>query len=155
MKQLLIAIVACGVLLAACGGPEGKFIGKYDGEIEIPQQMIDLMKSFAEMGGEDADAVIADMQNAKISMELKKDGVCTMTAVAGGETHTNDATWSLNEEGNEITIKIADGEDSIASSNMMPDSNTDLVFAVSNGGKVLTFEQEQMGMKFKMTFTRR
>lgn len=152
VKNLFIVTVACGALLVACGGPEAKFIGTYDGGMEMPQAMIDAMNAGAAASGVDPDEFVADVLNANMTMELKKDGVCIITSDLGGETNTQNVTWSLNDEGTEITLKLADSEGSTANANMMSGVNTDLVFVVSDDGKVLTSEDDQFGMK--MTYTR-
>lgn len=152
MKQLFAAIVACGAFLVACGGPEAKLIGTYDGGMEMPQAMIDAMNAGAAASGVDPDEFVADVLNAKMTLELKKDGVCIISSDLGGKTNSQNVTWSLNDEGTEITLKLANADGSTANANMMSGVNTDLVFVVSDDGKVLTSEGDQFGMK--MTYTR-
>lgn len=128
---------------------EDRYVGVYDGEMEFPQEMLDMIRSFAEAAGEDPDDAIAKMLSPKMTMELKKDGVCTLVDSTGGASDSIDGTWSLSEDGTQITIVIEDA----ASANPMQ-GDEDMVFVISDDGKVLTFKQEEMGMKFKMTFTR-
>ena len=128
---------------------EDRYVGVYDGQMEFPQEMLDMIRSIAEGAGDDPDDAIAEMLSPKITMELKKDGVCTLVDLTGGASDSIDGTWSLSEDGTEITIVIEDA----ASANAMQ-GDEDMVFVISDDGKVLTFKQEEMGVKFKMTFTR-
>lgn len=129
---------------------EDRYVGVYDGQMEFPQEMLDMIRSIAERAGDDPDNAIAEMMSPKMTMELKKDGVCTLVDSTGGVSDSIDGTWSLSEDGTEITIVIEDA----ASANAMQ-GDEDMVFVISDDGKVLTFKQEEMGVEFKMTFTRR
>ena len=152
MKQIFLVIVACGALLVACGGPEAKFIGTYDGDTAIPQEVLDILRASAAMAGENADEMIANMQNATSSMELKKGGVCIITSEFAGVQKTEKLTWSVNDDGTEISIEMEETEGSAAMEDMMPGYTDALVYAVSDDGKVLTSEDNQFRMK--ITYTR-
>ena len=56
MKCTWTVIVVVTLLLAACGKPgskpEDNFVGQYDGEMDLSQGMINILKSWASTDGE-------------------------------------------------------------------------------------------------------
>ena len=155
MKRLLVAVIAASLLLAACDKPEDKFVGQYDGTIDIPQELIEVMKSMVSQMGGDPDEVEAGMTGGKIAMELRGDGTCTMTKTADDNTELTDGTWTLNDEGTQITVHIAMDEEAAAEMGLPSGSGRDRVLDVSEDGKTLTFEETQLGRTVKTTFTRK
>lgn len=137
MKRICTLLVAATLLLAACGKPEDKFVGHYDGTMEMPQEMIDLMKSMAPQFGEDPSEMEAKLSNLQIGMELRGDGTCSMTNESDGKTDLTEGTWTLNEEGTQITVQLTEAKKK-ASALGMPTAGEDLVLDVSEDGKTLS-----------------
>lgn len=154
IKNIFIAIVACGALLVACGGPEGKLIGKYEGRAEIffgtPEDPIvpeGLLK-------EALDGMKSKLEKARLLLELKQDGVCTMRSATGEPPDTIYGTWSLDDQDSAVMIKWEDTD-----ADLMPGTREDMVLDVFDGGKVLSMTASDdtlsLGaMTFSLTFTR-
>ena len=155
MKQLLIAVIAASLLLAACDRPEDKFVGQYDGEIDMPQELIEAVKLFAVQNGDDPDEVEAGMTGGTIAMELRGNGTCTMTKTADDKTELTHGTWTLNDDGTKITIHIVMDEDTAALMDLPNVPSRDRVLDVSEDGKTLTLEESQLGRTVITTFTRK
>ena len=122
---------------------EASLVGNYEGDLVISQESLDSIKEMAADFGQDADQIIAELESVKTSMELRKDGVCIMTSDSVRGTTTQNLTWSLNDEGTEITL--TDINDAT-----MPQ----LVLLVSRDGRELTFMDTGTGLNIKMTYTR-
>ena len=84
----LLAVTLLATLLAGCGKPEDKFVGKWAGKVDLPQQMIDMMKALAPE--DQKDKVEQDLKNVKVDLDLKKGGAYTVTTVSNGTTTTED-----------------------------------------------------------------
>ena len=106
MKRLFVAVIAASLLLAACDRSRDNFVGHYDGMIDVPQELIEVMRSLALQNDVDPDEVEAAMTGVKIAMELRGDGTCTMTETADAKTRLTDGTWTLNDEGAQITVRV-------------------------------------------------
>jgi hypothetical protein len=168
--------LAVGLLLAAlvvgCSKPEDKFVGKWDGKMEFPPEFFEMMKSMAEgmsksMNSKDgratpspdlnADEMAKELSNVKTELDLKKGGTCTLTSDAGGSNMVQSGTWTLSEDGTSIAVKLSPPAMSGAAA---PSSTTgsfsqETVYVVSEDKKSMVYEQNQMGMKVKMSFTKR
>ncbi len=155
MKRACTLLVVATLLLAACDRPEDKFVGQYDGEIDMPQELIEAIKLFALQSGDDPDEVEAGLTGTKIAMELRRDGTCTMTESADDEAELTDGTWFLNDEGTQITVRIPMDEEEAAARGLPRGAATDRVLDVSEDDKTLTFEQTQLGRTVTTTFTRK
>ena len=156
MKKFCIALTAISLLAVGCGSPEDKYVGKYTGRMEMSEQMVELMKGFAAMGGPEAQAKFEEeIETDTFELELMSDGTYTTT----DDTSTESGTWRLDEESGRIYLsipdRVKDAMDEAASNNPMagitsagaggigslgqisPDI-TELGFAISEDGKVLT-----------------
>ncbi|MCH8991969.1 MAG: hypothetical protein IIA44_09515, partial [Acidobacteria bacterium] len=152
MKRAATALILATLVIASCSKPEDKFVGHYDGELNIPQQMIDAMKAMASSFGGNPEEVEARIVDGKIGPELRGDGTCTMSGSSGGEGDSMDGTWTLNEEATQITLQLAEAEEK-ASEIGLPSAGENLVLDVSEDGKTLSFGGRQMGMAVGTAFT--
>ena len=157
-----LAIIAALLLLVGCGKPEDKFVGTWDGKIEIPPEAVaamnKMMEDMAKATGQkvtDADRqemekALTGAKNVKPTLDLKEDGTCILTSEADGKTGTTSGKWVLSEDKKSITVTIQPQMGAAA----VP-TNQDLVFVVGEDGKTMSYEDEQMGVKSKLSFTKR
>jgi hypothetical protein len=157
-----LAIIAVALLLVACGKPQDKFVGIWDGKVEIPPETVEAMNKMMEDMAKAAGQKITDtdrkqmeqglteLKNAKPTLELKEDGTCVLTSEGASPSDAANGTWVLSEDKKSITIKVESGK-----STEVPPNKQDLVFIIDADGKTMTFEDDQMGMKTKLTFTKR
>ena len=155
MKRLLVAVVAASLLLAACEKPEDKFVGKYDGAIDMPPDLIEAIMLFAMQGGDDPTEVEDAIINGTIALELHENGKCTMTNSLGDNSRSTTGTWTLNNEGTQITIHVERDEQTAAETGLPGGFGRDRVLDISNDGKTLTFEDTVLRRTVKTTFTRK
>ena len=155
MKRLFVAVIAASLLLVACGKPEDKFVGKYDGEIDVPEGMIELLKSYALQTGGNPDEVEAGLTEGKIAMELRGDGTCIMSTTTAGKTELTGCTWTLNDDGTQISVFI-EMDEAVAEELDLPSGSGRLrELSVSEDGKTLTYEEHMLGKTLITTFTRK
>jgi hypothetical protein len=139
--------------------------GSWTGEIDFPEELIEgmkqMMSGMAEaMGGtqdgktadelkQDLDEKMGDdpFADAKITMELREDGTCTLHD-DGTEGNSEESTWSLNDDGTVLTVVTPAKEGEVG--NMMPD----MVLGISEDMDTMQFAEAQMGFEMKITFTR-
>ena len=76
MKASSLIALVLAVALIGCGKPEDKFIGKYDGKLDIPQETLDQIKVAAVAAGATAAQVEQQIKSATFGMELMKEGNC-------------------------------------------------------------------------------
>lgn len=148
MKAHALIALALVAALMGCGKPEDKFVGKYDGKLEIPQESIDQIKAFAGAAGATPAQIEQQIKSATFGMELMKEGKCRVWSASNGQESSNEATWTLNEQGNAITIKF---KDPVAGTGVVP---PDMALTASEDKKSLTFHQNQMGIKATVVYTR-
>ena len=155
MKRLLVVVIAASLLVAACDKSRDKFVGQYDGEIDVSPETIELMRSLALQNGMDPDEVEAAMTGGKIALELRDDGTCTMTRTEDDKTGLTNGTWTLNDEGTQITVHVVMDEETAAERGFESAPSRDKVLDVSEDGKTLTLEETVLRRKVKTTFTRK
>lgn len=143
----LIALLVVAALMG-CGKPEDKFVGKYDGKLEIPQESLDQIKAFATAAGATPAQVEQQIKEATFGMELMKEGKCRVWSASKGQESSNEATWTLNEQGNAITIKF---KDPVAGTGVVP---PDMGLTASEDKKTLTFHRNEMGMQVTVVYTK-
>ena len=142
MKRLCIALIAASLLIAGCGGPEDKFVGKWDGEFIIPEELLEMAKANAPENEKD------QFDDLSYSLELKGDGTYDMARNSTGERSTG--TWTLSEDGKTISMTWPKGENDNSYSMISDSSGDNMAFDISEDGKSISFDNEQMrmGMKF-------
>jgi hypothetical protein len=157
-----LAIIAVALLLVGCGKPEDKFVGMWDGKVEIPPEAVAAMNKMMDdmakaTGQKVTDADRKEMEKAlngakdvKPTLDLKEDGTCVLSSEGAGRSETANGKWQLSEDKKSITVTVQ----STAASAAAP-MNQDIVFIIGDDGKTMTFEDNQMGMKTKLTFTKR
>ena len=161
MKKLLPIALVAAALIAGCGKPEDKFVGKWNGKVELPQAAIDMIKAFtpeAERG-----KVEQDIKDTKIELDLKKDRTYTITTTASGKTDSQNGTWTLDKEGKTVTLsapKLSEDAKSKAKAAGATDAmiqegeGKSMAYTVSTDKRTLTHTEEQMGMSITMTFSK-
>ena len=155
MKRLLVAVLAASLMLAGCDGPEDKFVGQYEGTVDMPQDLVELLKSLAIQNGDDPDEVEAGLTGGKLAMELRDDGTCTMIKTADDKTELTACTWTLNREGTQITVHVAMDEVAAGALDVPSGPGRDRVLDVSEDGKTLTLNETVLRRTVKTTFTRK
>ncbi len=155
MKRLWVAVIAASLVLAACDKPEDKFVGEYDGTIEVPPGLIEAMKLFAIQRGSNPDDVEAAMTSGTLAMELRGNGSCTMTTTFDEDSALTDGTWTLNDEGTQITVRIPIDDETAEARDLPSGSGRLRVLDVSEDGKTLTYEEERLNRTVVTTFTRK
>ncbi len=161
MKRLCTVIIAASLLIVGCGGPEAKYVGKYTGRIEMSEQMLNMMKAFAAMGGEEALASFEEeMKNSTFELELNSDSTYTTT----DKGKTESGTWRLDEESGRIYLSVPEetkeAMDAANSNNPMAGMTgvgaggmggigkmadiTEIGFSISEDGKVLSMSMMEM-----------
>jgi hypothetical protein len=158
-----LAILAAAILLTAgCGKPENKFVGTWDGTMELPPEAVEMMKGLAEsiakssgksLTEADRKAMeegMASMKDMKLILDLKDDGTCTMTSNHPGQGEATNGTWQLSEDQKSITINMQQG-----SGAAVGQVSRAIAMVLSADGKSMSFEDNQMGMKTKLTFNKR
>ncbi len=99
--RLLLPAIVAALLLIGCSKPEDQFVGKYTGSVEIPEEVVNLAKQFSP----DQAATIDDaINNPNLFLELKKDGIYTITS----NGTSTDGTWSLSEDQKSVTLVLSE-----------------------------------------------
>ena len=155
MKRLLAAVVAASLLLAGCEKPGDKFVGEYDGVIDTPPDLIEAMRLFAVQNGDDPDEVEAAIVNGEIALELRGNGTCTMTNTLGDDFRRTPGTWTLNDEGTQITVHVEMDEDTAEEAGLPGGFGRFRVLDIGADGRTLTFEDTILRRKVVTTFTRK
>lgn len=162
MKRVTILAIVAAALLVGCGKPQDKYVGMWEGTMEIPPEFAELMRSMAEgmakSTGQSMTAAekkemedgIAALKDMKLTLDLKKDGTCTMGSNAPGQNGTTAGTWLLSEDKKSITLTMQQGDGAT-----IGQMNRAIVFVIGADGKSMTFEDNQMGMKTKLSFTKK
>jgi hypothetical protein len=143
--------------------------GKYNGVVEIPQSTIDMAKQMAaQQGGtpEQVDAFIKQLKDEKITLELLADGTFTMKTSSQGSSPADKGAWTLGDD-NTVTL-TPDKLSKEQRDQMKAQGATDeqinqtetlarkpQILKVTEGGKVLSWSQSNMGMSMTVTFTRK
>ncbi len=112
-----------------------------------------MLVGFAKAEGADTEEMEAALTEGHFGLELRADGTCAMTSESKGKTESADGTWTLNDDGTQVTLKIADVSEATSSVGLS-DKGDDMVLDVSKDGMTLSLEETQMGMTFGISFTR-
>ena len=155
VKRFFVLLFAVPLLLVACSKPEDKFVGEYDGTIELPDGLIEARKLFALQSGDDPDEVEAILTSGAIGMELRENGLCTMTTTYDEDSALTHGTWTLNDEGTQITVRIPIDDETAEARGLPSGSGRLRVLDVSEDGKTLTYEEERLNRTVVTTFTRK
>lgn len=154
-------------LIAGCSKPEDKFVGKWDGKMDLSQEMMDMAEAakafltpeqIKQM--EDAQKMIAD---ARVVLDLKDDGTYVMTTTGLNESHTVNGKWTLSEDGKTITAeswpmteaeKKSAVDQGISAQIVEQLADEDLKCVVSEDMNTLTYVAETMGASLTIRFVR-
>ncbi len=170
-KKVFPVMLLLAALIGGCSKPEDKFVGMWDGKMEYPPEYLEMMKGMMEglsKGMKDGkgtttppsnlnvEELVAEMNNVKFELELKKDGACSMSTGANGQKFSQGGTWTLSEDGKSIAVKMG----AVSSVEGKPISSTggvsqEITYKIAEDNKSMVFEQDQMGIKMKMSFAKR
>jgi len=156
MKKLCIALVAVSLLVAGCGKPEDKFIGSYKGSIEFDESSMEQLRTMAKSMGQDPSKLEEELNSLQPSLELKADGVCTISVKTSNGSSSVNAKWTLAEDGSTVTLHDPEmsQEDKDQAVTMGVKDLENQVFTVSEDGKTLSYTNSAMGMTAVTKFTR-
>jgi hypothetical protein len=161
MKHLA-AIALVAIALAGCSKPEDKFVGKWDGKVDVPQEAIDMIKAFSP---NEAPKIETEIKGTKVELDLAKDGKYTVTTTPlSGKPSSVSGTWTLSEDGKTLTMSGPQlSEDAKAKAKAAGATDAQIkqgegqstAYTVGEDAKTLTADLQQLGMTIKVAFTKR
>ena len=153
----------------ATGVTMASLAGKYDGKIDVPQAAVDTaLAKVPPANRAQAEAfmnqMLTSIKNAKIMIELAKDGTYVATTTTDGKTETEKGKWSLDVAKGTVDIKSPElSQERIAM--MKQQGATPEVIAqaqnatetakIEDGGRRLVMSNTQEGVTVTVTFTKR
>ncbi|KKL45506.1 hypothetical protein LCGC14_2355010, partial [marine sediment metagenome] len=155
MQRTYAVLLLALLLITGCGKPEDKFVGKYDGTLEMDQELIELMQAAA---SPDLPTNIAEsLKSATLELELKGDGTYAMISNSINGPSVQTGTWTLNLDGEVLTLSspVKDQRIKDMVGRMGGDSSDPIPFQISEDGRTLTFRGMQNGMSLGMTYTKK
>jgi len=167
MKRCVASIIVVMALLAGCSKPEDKFVGKWDGKVELPKEFVAMMEGMAKAfasTSKDPNAKAPDLQGeldkAKLELDLQKSGQYVLTTTSTKGTTTESGTWKLSEDGKTIKLTLPkDAQQKLDSTPGSPNlgnfGKDGMTFNVAEGNKAMALELNQAGMSIKFSFTKR
>lgn len=158
VKRLLLPASLVFLLIAGCSKPEDKFVGKWDGKIEMPQEALDMIKGMAStMLPADQKGKIEEFEkfvkDGRLELDLQAEGKARLTSInPDGEDMAQEATWKLAEDGKTLSVTVAR---SAATPGAMGSVSRDLNLSVSEDNRKLSIVQSDGGLSMTISFAKR
>lgn len=161
MKRTAAIALLAAALLTGCGKPEDKFVGNWDGKLDVPQASIDQIEKQMPGAGAMAKAQIKDRS---IALELKRDGTYALAAKTGAQTDNVTGTWTLAEDGKSIHMSAPEPDKAtkdrmlkqgMTEEQLKPKESDAKDLKVSEDGKTLSVSESNMGISVTLTFTKK
>lgn len=100
MSRLSAALFVALLLIAGCGKPEDKFVGHYNGKMNISAQA----EAKAAQAGPQGQQILDAFKNATFGLQLNQDKTYSLATTIMGKSDNISGTWTLTN--NQIVLQL-------------------------------------------------